>query len=119
METGLCLCLQQQGVAYHELGQDQQAIKDYNEAIRQEPDNASAYSNRGVAYHKLGQYQQAIEDYNEAIRREPDDALAYYNRGITYLRQGNNKLGCSDAQKACALGKCRMLEAARVKGYCS
>jgi tetratricopeptide (TPR) repeat protein len=107
------------GVAYHELGQDQQAIKDYNEAIRQEPDNASAYSNRGVAYHKLGQDQQAIKDYNEAIRQEPDNASAYSNRGVTYLRQGNNKLGCSDAQKACALGKCRMLEAARVKGYCS
>jgi tetratricopeptide (TPR) repeat protein len=107
------------GVAYHELGQYQQAIEDYNKAIRLEPNYASAYSNRGITYHKLGQYQQAIEDYNEAIRLEPDDTLAYYNRGITYLRQENNKLGCSDAQKACALGKCRLLEAARVKGYCN
>jgi hypothetical protein len=34
------------------------------------------------------------------------------------LIQGNKELGCYDAQKACELGSCKILEAAKVKGYC-
>jgi hypothetical protein len=44
--------------------------------------------------------------------------VAYYNRGIAYLNQGNNKLGCPDAQKACALGNCKLLEIAKGNGDC-
>jgi len=80
--------------------------------------DAEAYHGRGFAYDKLGQYQRAIEDYNQAIRLQPDYTKAYNNRGINYLSQGNNKLGCSDAQKACALGSCKLLEMAKVKGAC-
>jgi hypothetical protein len=42
----------------------------------------------------------------------------YYNRGATYLLQGNNKLGCRDVQKACALGNFEVLEFAKSKGCC-
>ena len=79
---------------------------------------ADAYCIRGIAYGQFGQYKRAIDDFNEAIRLKPDDAKAYYNRGITYLLQGNNELGCSDAQKACALGNCKALEWAKGKGNC-
>jgi len=106
------------GVAYTRLGQYQRAIEDYNEAIRLNPDLAEVYNDRGVAYRKLGQYQRAIEDYNEAIRLNPDLAEVYYNRGDAYLSQSNNELGCRDAQKACELGDCQLLELAKVKGDC-
>ncbi|MFH1079365.1 MAG: tetratricopeptide repeat protein [Pseudomonadota bacterium] len=106
------------GVAYDRLGRHQLAINDYHEAIRLKPDNAIAYYNRGVAYDNLRQEQRAIQDYREAIRLKPDYADAYNNRGIDYLYQGNNKLGCSDAHKACALGNCKLLEMAKGKGDC-
>jgi tetratricopeptide (TPR) repeat protein len=106
------------GIAYYKLGQQQRAIEDYNEAIRLKPDLVLAYSTRGIAYYKLGQQQRAIEDYNEAIRLKPTDTDTYNNRGLAYLNQGNNELGCSDAQKACALGNCRLLEVAKDKGLC-
>jgi hypothetical protein len=32
--------------------------------------------------------------------------------------QGNNDLGCVDAQKACELGKCKIVEWAKNKGIC-
>jgi tetratricopeptide (TPR) repeat protein len=106
------------GLAYKGLGQYQSAIEDYNKAIRLKPDYAGAYSNRGVAYGVLGQSQRAIEDYNEAIRLKPDYAGAYINRGNAYLMQGKKNLGCRDAQKACELGICMMLERVKGKGYC-
>jgi tetratricopeptide (TPR) repeat protein len=106
------------GIAYTNLGQYKLAIEDYNKSIRITPDYADAYNNRGIAYFRLGKYQMAIEDYNEAIRMQPNDARAYNNRATVYFLQGNNKLGCPDAQKACELGICNVLEMAKGKGLC-
>jgi len=82
------------------------------------PDSAQTYYNRGITCGELGQYQSAIEGYNEAIRLKSDYADAYYNRGVAYLLQGNKEIGCSDAQKACILGNCKILEKAKSKGDC-
>ena len=90
-----------------------------DESIRLKPDNARAYYARGNVYSKLGQYQLSIKDYSEAIRLKPDDSTSYSNRALVYLKQGNNKLGCDDAQKACDLGKCKILKFAKSKGYCN
>lgn len=106
------------GNAYVKLGRDQQAMKDYDQAIRLKPDFAEAFGDRGNAYSRLGLYPQAIADYDEAIRLKPDHAEAYNNRGAAYLIQGNPEKGCPDAQKACTLGKCKILEMAKKKGDC-
>jgi len=106
------------GAAYLEIGQHQRGIEDFNKAIRLQPDLAGAYFNLGNAYYDLGQYQRAIEECNKAISLKPDFADAYGTRGVAYLKQGNNMLGCRDAQKACALGYCKLLEVAKDKGLC-
>jgi tetratricopeptide (TPR) repeat protein len=106
------------GLAYDQLGQHQRAIEDYSKAIRITPGYADAYNNKGIAYYKLGQYQRAIDDFNTAIGLKKNYAGAYNNRGYVYLMQGNKKLACSDAQKACALGICNVLEMAKGKGLC-
>jgi tetratricopeptide (TPR) repeat protein len=106
------------GFAYAKLAQYQLAIEDFNKAIGLKPDYAEAYNNRGAIYAKFGQYQPAIQDFNNAISLKPDYAEAYKNRGLAYLLQGNKQLGCLDARKACALGNCKTLEAAKSKGYC-
>ena len=64
------------------LGDYKGAITDYTQAIRLNPDYASAYYNRGNAKSNLGQHFAAIADYDIAIRLNPDDAEAYYNRGL-------------------------------------
>jgi tetratricopeptide (TPR) repeat protein len=106
------------GNAYAKIGQYQPALDDFNEAIRLTPELAVTYINRGNIYFKLQQHQQAIENYNEAIRLKPDIAFAYQNRGLSYFKQGNNKLACHDAQKACAMGICKVLEWAKNKELC-
>ncbi|MDD5525227.1 MAG: tetratricopeptide repeat protein [Smithella sp.] len=106
------------GTLYSEIGQYRQAIEDFNQAISLQPNDAEAYHGRGFAYDKLGQYQQAIEDYNKAISLQPNYASAYNNRGIYFLSHGNKTLGCFDAQRACALGNCKLLEMAKNNGFC-
>jgi hypothetical protein len=106
------------GNVYDKRGQHQRAIEDYNKTIRLKPDYADAYYNRGIVYLILGQHQRAIEDFNQTIRLQEDCADAYNNRAIVHLIQGNKKLGCYDAQKACALGVCKALEQAKQRGEC-
>ena len=72
------------GVDLQEQDQLEEAIAEYHESIRLNPELALAYSNRGLAYDDLGQHQRAIQDYDEGIRRDPELALAYNNRGNAY-----------------------------------
>ncbi len=108
----------ERGVIYGEMNQHNVAIKDFNEAIRLNYNNAEAYNNRGFSYFKLGQNTLAIKDYSKAISIKIDYTKAYINRGIAYFKQGNVTQGCRDAQTACVLGQCEILEAARIINYC-
>jgi tetratricopeptide (TPR) repeat protein len=96
----------------------QKAIEYLNNAIKLEPNNAETYFKRGTAYVNLRQYQLALNDFNDAIRLKPDVANVYNDRGVIYLMHGNKVFGCNDVQKACELGACKGLEAAKGKGLC-
>jgi hypothetical protein len=108
----------EKGIFYANVGEYQRAIEDFNKAIRLTPNHIHALNNRGLAYARLGEYQLAIEDINNVIRMEPNFTSAYINRGIVYLTQGNKGSGCRDAQKACEMGSCRLLEMAKINKYC-
>ena len=71
-------------LAYRVKGENDRAIADYTEAIRLDPKNANAYSNRGYAYSDKGDTDRAIADFTEAIRLDPKFAIAYNNRGLAY-----------------------------------
>ena len=77
-----------QGLAYGGLGQPEEAVKEYDKAIRLDPKYALAYYNRGKVYTLLGQYSRAIEDYNEAINVDAEYTSAYNNRGTVYALLG-------------------------------
>jgi tetratricopeptide (TPR) repeat protein len=106
------------GTINNTIGQYQRAIEDFDETIRLNPQDAEAYLGRGFACDKLGQYRRAIENYDKSIGLIPDYARAYNNRGVDYFSLGNNTQGCFDAQKACALGNCKLLKMAQNKGLC-
>jgi lipoprotein NlpI len=117
-KPGDAMAYNNRGAAYTLLGNYRQAIEDYDSVIKITPNYADAYYNRGNVYGVLGQYQLAMEDFNKVIRLKPDYADAYNNRALVYLNQGDNISGCRDAQKACELGNCKLLEAAKGRGLC-
>ncbi|MGD0662389.1 MAG: tetratricopeptide repeat protein [Syntrophorhabdales bacterium] len=61
----------QGGNAYKALGDQKQAIMDYNKAIELNPKLAEAYYNRGNAYEVLGDQRQAAVDHEKAIALNP------------------------------------------------
>ena len=65
-----------------EKGEYDNAIADYNEALRLDPEHAIAYHNRGLAWSQKAKYDNAIADYDNAIRLDPKYATAYENRGF-------------------------------------
>jgi protein O-mannosyl-transferase len=76
------------GGALDEKGQTDEAIRQYQEAVRISPGYADAYNNLGVALDKQGQTDEAIRQIQEAIRLKPGGAGAYCNLGVIRLRKG-------------------------------
>jgi tetratricopeptide (TPR) repeat protein len=79
------------------------ALKDYNQAIAQNPKDADAYLNRGIAQDELGQHQVAIADYTKALELKPEQILAYYNRANAYNQLKENDKAIADYTKIIGL----------------
>ncbi len=56
------------GQSYTGLGENIEAIKNYDKAIEINPNFANAYDGRGLSYGLLGNYKQAMDDLDRAIK---------------------------------------------------
>ncbi|MCX5855360.1 MAG: tetratricopeptide repeat protein, partial [Deltaproteobacteria bacterium] len=75
------------GVAYHEQGRFDDAIREFLATINLKPDYAWSYRNLGIAYHKKGHFDDAIKAFQKTIELMPDHADTYYNLGEAYHKQ--------------------------------
>jgi tetratricopeptide (TPR) repeat protein len=73
------------GDAYTDKEQYEDAIKDYGEAIRLNPADATTFISRGDAYFNKGEYDRAIDDYSAAIRIDPRNAVAFSRRADAHF----------------------------------
>ena len=68
----------------------------WNHALRVDPGNFVAWTNRGWAEHLDGDLTTAVADYTEAIRLRPGYALALNNRGFARQMQGDLRGAIAD-----------------------
>ena len=55
------------GWTYFRMGNYEQAIADYNQALQLDPDDGLIYRNRAEAYEAMGNKDQAIADYKKTL----------------------------------------------------
>jgi len=78
------------------LGENNRAIQDFNQALQINPKFAPAYLKRGKLRSRQGDLNGGVKDYSQAIQLEPDYADAYYNRGVLYYKLGNKDAALQD-----------------------
>ncbi len=91
------------GNALARKGQTDEAIHQYQEALRLKPDDAEAHNNLGIALAKKGQSDEAIRQYQEALRLRPDYADARCNLGAALEEIGQMDEAIRQYQEALRL----------------
>ena len=94
----------ERGEKYSEEGNYDEAISDFTEVIKLEPNNHMAYDRRGSLYMNKKEFDLAIADFTEAIRLDdPPTGHYYFDRALAYKSKGNKVLAISDLEMAVKL----------------
>jgi len=82
------------GIAKVNLEQYEEAIKDFDQAIKINPQNTSAYKTKAMAYDKLGFHIKALKDFFKGLRIENDDSeiIDLINTALNGIKENNNFL---------------------------
>lgn len=90
------------GLCLQRLGQHEQAISCYNQALKIQPKLCAAFQNRGTAYLHLNKYSEAVKDFNSVMSLPRPSSLSavtvYIDRGRAYagLRKWNESFSDFD-----------------------
>lgn len=76
------------GTALSQRGKTEEAIGQFQTALRLKPDDAEAHDNLGAALWQAGKVQEAIAEFEQALRIKPDDPKAHSSLGLALARLG-------------------------------
>ena len=79
------------------------AIEDFDRAIRLDSRLDDAYFGRGMALGRSGHIDEGIADLGVYIRRHPGSSLAYTKRGVRYIWKGDLEKAEKDLARAIAV----------------
>ena len=69
------------GNSYYNKADYTNAIADFTQALKMEPNNAVFFANRAEAYFAAGDYNKSLADANQALKIQPDKTSASCTRG--------------------------------------
>jgi tetratricopeptide (TPR) repeat protein len=88
------------GLGYGQIGQMDQAIADFSEALKTDKTNVPVWIARSRAYFHKQQHDLAMLDLAEAIKQAPDNAVAQNLMGKNHFMLGNYELAIKFFDKA-------------------
>jgi tetratricopeptide (TPR) repeat protein len=88
------------GLAFLEKGMYQEAIAEFQDAIKANPGLSKVYNNLGKAYLAAGKAEEAISAFQKALNIDPQYADYHNNLGAVYLKSEKCKLAADSFQKA-------------------
>jgi len=84
-------------------GQNEDALREYESQLKDNPENVYAMRGKAQALMQMGKNVLALNTYNDAIRREQQFGVTYANRGILRDRMGDYKGALADYEMALKL----------------
>lgn len=92
-----------EGMRLLQQGQHNNAIPEFDKALRLNPRYAEAYTARGITFNEMAQYERAIKDYDAALALDPKSTEAYFNRANSYNDLGQSERALKDYDEALRL----------------
>jgi len=90
----------ERGNEHGNLGQFEEAIDSYNQAIALKPDYHQAFRNRGRSQSDLGQFEEAIASYDKTLEINPELHKAWISRGDALNNLGRFEEAIASYDKA-------------------
>jgi tetratricopeptide (TPR) repeat protein len=84
-------------------GDSETAIKDFQEALRQNPSHVIAIGNLGNVYREQRRWAEAQVTLERALKIDPDDADANYSLGMVFAQQDDTERAYQYLERALAL----------------
>jgi tetratricopeptide (TPR) repeat protein len=91
------------GIIYASIGRTDNAVKEFQAAIRINPDSVMVHNNLGIMYARQGRTEDAVKEFLMEIRINPDFYSAHYNLGVAYKMEGRLDEAVKEFQTALRL----------------
>lgn len=95
--------LNRRGELKADAGRVEEAMVDFDDALRMDPKRWRAVHNRGVLLAQRGAFAEAFEAFNRTIALNPEFAKPYSNRAALYVQAGDLQAAMRDFERAIAL----------------
>jgi len=89
--------------AHHELGKVflaqgrfDEAIQQFDESLKADPNNAQTYNDLGVAWLQKGDFNRSLDNFNKALQLDPHLNEALFNRALCYEKQARPEAAQAD-----------------------
>lgn len=90
-EERKALAHNERGLAHFEKGKVEQAVREYNEAIRAYPALAAAHNNLGSAHFAAARFEEAAAAFRRAAEIDGNYGQAHFNLALAHLKLGRER----------------------------